>query len=237
MTNEEYLSSLVPHMFKSQFDDKATDFLQHLCPEALIAPMATPIEKIATEKLHLTIKEYHLSEDLSILGQMCFTDGYVEIYDPKEDEYLEVPINARTIIIDPDTYLKRNLGSKRNTIAHECVHWIYHRRYYLAANKLYSTKSNAYRCPVIPKDENFKESWSDDDWMEWQANGIAPRILMPKQTVGEAFQMILDESKKNAFVAAGLVQKGKYVIEQLAGLYRVSKQAAAIRLEELGYLS
>lgn len=95
MTNEEHLSSLVPHMFKSQFDDKATEFLQHLCPEALTTPMAVPIEQIAKEKLHLIIKEYHLSEDLSILGQMCFTDGYVEIYDPKEDEYKEVPVKAK----------------------------------------------------------------------------------------------------------------------------------------------
>lgn len=237
MANEEHLSSLVPHMFKSQFDDKATEFLTHLCPEALTTPMAVPIERIAKEKLHLTIMEYHLSEDLSILGQMCFTDGYVEIYDPREDEYKEIPVKAKTMIIDPDTYLKRNLGSKHNTIAHECVHWVYHRRYHLEAAKIDPSKATAYRCPVVPKSEEFKETWTDEDWMEWQANSIAPRILMPKQTVGTAFQMILDRSKKNAFVSAGLTSKGKYVIEQFAGFFQVSKQSAAIRLQELGYLS
>lgn len=75
MTKEQYLSSLVPRMYKSQFDDKANEILSKFCPEVLERPMAVPIEQIATEKLHLKIKEYSLSEDLSILGQMCFTDG------------------------------------------------------------------------------------------------------------------------------------------------------------------
>ena len=59
--------------------------------------------------------------------------------------------------------------------------------------------------------------------MEWQANNIASRILMPKQTVGEAFQIVLDLSKQNQFVYAGLIQKGKWVIEQFACFYQVSK--------------
>ena len=46
---------------------------------------------------------------------------------------------------------------------------------------------------------------------------------MPKQTVGEAFQIVLDLSKQNQFVYAGLIQKGKWVIEQFAGFYQVSK--------------
>lgn len=118
MTKEAYLSSLVPRMYKSEFDDKAADILAEYCPEALEKPMAVPIEEIARDKLHLLIKEFHLSEDLSILGQMCFTDGLVEIYDPSEDEYREVFVKAKTMIIDPDTYLKRNFGSRRNTVAH-----------------------------------------------------------------------------------------------------------------------
>lgn len=114
-------------MYKSEFDVKAAEILAEHCPEALEKPMPVPIEEIARDKLHLLIKEFHLSEDLSILGQMCFTDGLVEIYDPSEDEYREVFVKAKTMIIDPDTYLKRNFGSRRNTVAHECVHWIYHR--------------------------------------------------------------------------------------------------------------
>lgn len=35
MTKEAYLSSLVPRMYKSEFDDKAAEILAEHCPEAL----------------------------------------------------------------------------------------------------------------------------------------------------------------------------------------------------------
>lgn len=114
---------------------------------------------------------------------------------------------------------------------------MYHRKYYVTANRLGNQQTVADREPAGIGDNPFSKKWTDEDWMEWQANNIAPRILMPKQTVGEAFQMVLDESKKNPYVSAGPIQKGKWVIEQFAGLYQVSKQSAAIRLQELGYLS
>lgn len=97
--------------------------------------MCVPIESIATEKMHLTVLEHRMSEDLSILGQICFTDGLTEIYDPEEDEYREILVKAGTMIIDPDTWIKRNLGTKRNTIAHECYHWHRHRSYFQALEK------------------------------------------------------------------------------------------------------
>lgn len=84
------------------------------------------------------------------------------------------------MLIDPDTFLKRNFGTKRNTIAHECVHWVYHRRYYIAANRLGNKQSIAYREPAGIGYDTLPKKWSDEDWMEWQANNIAPRILMPK---------------------------------------------------------
>lgn len=237
MTKEQYLSSLVPRMYKSQFDDKASEVLADFCPESLERPMTIPIEQIATEKLHLKIKEYSLSEDLSILGQMCFTDGLVEIYDSKEDEYREIQVEAKTMIIDPDTFFKRNHGSKRNTISHEYVHWIFHKRYFLALEAFEKERAIAYRCPINLKDEKFKDVWEDIDWLEWQANGIAPRILMPRETVEEAFQMVIDRSKKNPFVASGFIPKSKWILEQFAGFYQVSQTSAAIRLTELGLLS
>lgn len=180
MVNDVFLSNLVPHMYKSEFDDRAADFLSHYCKEALEKPMPVPIEDIARHQLHMAILEVHLSEDLSILGQTCFTDGLAEIYDPENDEYRGIPIKGGTMLIDPDTFLKRNFGTKRNTIAHECVHWVYHRRYYIAANRLGNKQSIAYREPAGIGYDTLPKKWSDEDWMEWQANNISPRILMPK---------------------------------------------------------
>lgn len=55
MVNNVFLSSRVPHMYKSEFDDRAADFLSHYCKEVLENPMPLPIENIARDQLHLTI--------------------------------------------------------------------------------------------------------------------------------------------------------------------------------------
>lgn len=161
------LSKYVPHIWKSEFDSEATAFFNKYYPDVLKTPMCVPIEHIVTDVMHLTVLERHLSEDLSILGQMCFTDELTEIYNPANDEYRKIFVKAGTMIINPDTYAKRNLGSKRNTMAHESFHWHRHRAYHLMAARLAEEAKPAYRCPTEPKSEAFKTEWTDEDWMEW----------------------------------------------------------------------
>lgn len=230
-------NNLVPVISKSEFDDEATAFLNKYYPEALETPMAVPISDIATKKMGLTILEQRLTEDLSIFGQMCFTSGIAEIYDRDEDEYREIRVLRGTMIIDPDTLIQRNLGCMNNTIAHESFHWYKHRNYHILQSVIDEKRSVAFRCPSDPQSDKFQRTWSDEDWMEWQANGIAPRILLPKQTVGIVFERLMRESVENPFIAAQLMSPNQWIIDQLANFYRVSKQSAEIRLKELGHLS
>lgn len=228
-------NGLVPVIRKSHFDDEATEFLAQYCPEALEKPIPTPIVDIAKHKMGLTvITDVRLSEDFSLFGQMCFTGGLATIYDKDEDEYRDMLVKRGTMFVDPDTYFLRNLGCMNNTVAHECFHWYKHRNYHILQSVLDGTQSIACRCPSNVKDELFSKTWTDEDWMEWQANGIAPRILMPKQTVHEALDKLVSESKSNAFISAGLMRPTQWIIEQLANLYQVSKTSAGIRINELG---
>lgn len=65
--------NLVPVISKAQFDDEATAFLMEFFPEALLSPMPIPISNIAKNRMGLTVlTDMRLSEDFSILGQMCF---------------------------------------------------------------------------------------------------------------------------------------------------------------------
>ena len=228
-------NNLVPIISKAQFDDEATTFLAKYFPEAIEKPMAVPIADIAKNKMGLTvITDMRLSEDLSIFGQMCFTGGLATIYDKDEDEYRDVMVERGTMFVDPDTYLLRNLGCLNNTVAHECFHWFRHRNYHIMRNFLEGTQSVACRCPSEEKDKPLNNVWSDEDWMEWQANGIAPRILMPKQTVYIVADKLLSESRKNPLFALGIMTRSQWVVEQLADFYRVSKASVGIRLSELG---
>ena len=216
--------TLVPHISKAQFDDVATDFLKENWPEALEKPIAVPIMKIAKEKLGLT-------EDLSILGMTCFTSGKVDIYDKEEDEFREMVVRRGTVFIDPDTYWERTLGCFTNTVSHECLHWYKHRNYHFAQSVDKLGMAIACRCPTKQKDESTQEQWDDEDWMEWQATGIAPRILMPKQT----FPGKVEAIKRETISVEGLhYLSAKTIIKRVADHFAVSQQSAAIRIEELG---
>jgi hypothetical protein len=77
--------------------------------------------------------------------------------------------------------------------------------------------------------------WSDERRMEWQADNIAPRILMPIQT----FKPMVDE----LYQRFGYDDHSRFkteilecVIEELAVFYKVSKQSAKFRMVELGYV-
>jgi hypothetical protein len=71
------------------------------------------------------------------------------------------------------------------------------------------------------------------DLMEWQASSLAPRILMPAKMVYVRFQ----EEWKTISADYPNALKGRImelVIERLADFFKVSKQAAKIRLIEIG---
>lgn len=225
---------LVPVIRKRDFDVKASEFLAKYCPEALDNPMPVPIGNIARKKMGLLVlTDYRLTEDFSILGQMCFTKGVVPIYDKMEDEFRDLRVRPGTMFIDPDTYFIRNLGSVNNTTAHECVHWEEHRLYFMslpAASSSNSSSAIACRCPAVEKDETTQQEWSDIDWIEWQANGIAPRILMPYHT----FPRVISEIKKRYTQRTGDHSADvKAIARRVADFYNVSMQSAAIRMAEL----
>lgn len=218
--------SLVPVIPKNMFDAVATEFLKKYCPEAIEKPMAVPILDIAKKKMGLKIvPDFRLSEDFSVYGQMCFTSGKVPVYIRESDEYIDINVKRGTMLIDPDTLFERNIGCLNNTIAHECVHWYKHRNYHMYSkgagiDYVYQNYSDNF-------DESNQRKWSDNDWMEWQATGIAPKILMPIQTFDTVVNNIIDLSKsKNLSLWA--------VAEKVADFYKVSKTSAQIRIKELG---
>lgn len=227
--------NLVPCIAKEQFDDIATDFLKKYCPEALLSPMAIPIETIARDKLNLIIEHVNITEDLSIYGQIFFTDGVAEVYKPDTDEFILIKVTRGTVFIDSNVFFMRNLGCERNTLAHECLHWFKHRTYHTLQSLIGTEMAVACKCPTDPRAEAKNSQWTDEDWMEWQANGIAPKILMPKD-------MFHIKAKENAYLKLFPIDSEysqtylELAVRELADFFNVSKQSATIRLKELGYI-
>ena len=209
---------LIPYIPPEQYDSVATDFLERYCPDALANPMAVPIEKIATSEMHLDVKYICLSEELDIFGMTVFTDGIVEIYDPVEGLYDSKLFKAKTVLIDPEAVKRTNTGCKNNTVAHECVHWFKHRYYYKMATVSAPRYAKYCKCPV----DQLPAYTDEENLMEAQATGIAPRILMPKATFIEAAEHL----------GVGMYRGDEGIVRELATIFDVSKQSVRIRLEE-----
>ncbi|HGD2043560.1 TPA: XRE family transcriptional regulator [Streptococcus agalactiae] len=219
----------VPYIRKKDFDDIAEKFLRKYYPQALTQPTPVPVETIVSE-MGLSIHQEKLTIDNSVFGKMVFKDTDVEVIE--DEQLVSKHFNKGSILVDKDVVFKRNVGSYNNTVIHECVHWELHKVFHevkMVLDKDHSQVSSW-------TEENLADSsmWTSLDWMEWQANGIAPRILMPKvQTrikIRELFQILTlvnpDISRSE------LVQE---VVDNLATFFEVSRQAAKIRMIDLGF--
>ena len=227
--------NIVPVLYKKDLDKEATAFLEKYYPEALETPMPVPIEKIATDTLHLTVLQGHrITDDFSIFGQICFSKGTVLVKDIFKCSEKEMEVSRGTILIDAYTYWERNKGCANNTIAHEVYHWHRHRLYAAIKQILRDEKFIAHRCPTEMRYPGENDEWTDEQRMEWQANNMAPRILMPIQT----FKIKVDELYKQYDYENSPLKVAVLtcIADELAKFYGVSRQSALIRMTETGYL-
>ena len=109
--------NIVPIISKKDLEDEATKFLSRYCPEALEQPMPVPIEAIA-EKLGLTIIQNHrITEDFSVIGEICFSSGEIPVWDLFKCVKQDLHVNRGTILVDACTYLEQNIGRVK-------THWL-----------------------------------------------------------------------------------------------------------------
>lgn len=213
---------LIPYIPPSDYDMVATEFLEMYYPEALKEPLRVPIEEIAKQGMGLDLRYMRITEELDVYGMTIFTDGFVEIYNSEEELYDTMKFQAKTVLIDSEAVKRTNIGCRNNTIAHECVHWYKHRYYYKMQSYTLPRYAKYCKCrinqlPYASEDENIMES---------QAIGIAPKILMPRKNFIEAAESL----------DIGYGKDNKKAIRTLADFFDVSKQSAKIRLQECGIL-
>ena len=215
-------NQFIPYIPKSKYDDVAREFLERYYPAALASPCRVPIEKIAEEEVGLNIQYIGLSEELDIYGITIFTDGLVDIYDHDECLYETRAFKAKTVLIDPHAIEKTTIGCKNNTIAHECVHWYKHRYFHMMQTLTLPKYARYCKCRI----DQLPSYDEEENIMEAQAVGIAPRILMPQNTFIEAAEELKVSYGKD----------NRSAISSLAEFFDVSKQSVCIRLKECNLL-
>ena len=222
--------ALVPIISKDNLESIATDFLKRNYPKALLQPMAIDPSELA-KSMGLTVKLKRITEDCSIFGQIFFEDSTAEIYDEKLCQSVEEEVSAKTILVDPETYFLYNLGKVNNTIVHECVHWDLHRKAF-ELERLYNNEASRIKCQVAGGVEG--NSWTATEWMEWQANALAPRIQMPMGMFKTQASKYIKEYR-DMLGKDDIIDVIEPVIDELAAFFCVSRLAAKIRMVDAGY--
>ena len=223
--------SLVPYIRADGLENAATKFLGKYYPEALDSPMPIDVAKLV-DRMGLRVLSYQLTEDFSVFGQIFFSDTEANVYDVTQRISVKRHFNAGTIVVDPQTFLLRNLGSFNNTVVHECVHWDLHQKAF-ALERLFNDEATQIKCIVIGGIKTETER-SATDWMEWQANELAPRIQMPLTQ----FRLKATETIKKyqrLMKTESLIDIIESVIDDLASFYCVSRCAAKIRMVNAGF--
>lgn len=77
---------------------------------------------LLAQRMGLTVLRRTISPDYSIFGEIFFADCDTEFYDSEKEQMVQEHVQAKTIVVDPQAYFLRNLGSYNLTIVHECVH-------------------------------------------------------------------------------------------------------------------
>jgi Zn-dependent peptidase ImmA (M78 family) len=175
----------------------------------LNTPAPIPVEIIMEKIFGLSVEFQFIRNNGRVLGETVFEDAVVPIYERENCEgYKLIPVKAGTVIIDVSLINNRSDGRFRYTCAHELAHWLLHKYYFTEVGET-AAMTKALR------------SSETDKAIEWQADRLGSYLLMPKGSVKMAFYS--NRSNRN-------------VVDMLAQLFEVSRQAMGIRLNEMRLL-
>jgi len=225
--------SLVPFIHAIDLEKHAEAILLSFYPEALQQPTRLDVRLFA-KRLGLKIDEdRRLSRNGTIFGQMIFHDATVEYFDLERRRFNTFEATGGTILADPEIYFLRSLGSWNNTVIHECVHWLKHRKH-IELERALGANVSRISCQVSETQSCNEEKRSQTEWMEWHANALAPRILMPRAPFKQKAEALIAWHK----TVGGLHKTTDImtaVICDLSDFFEVSLQSAKIRMIDIGY--
>ncbi len=227
----DYSYTLSPCISEKDTEEAAREFLSLYYSEMFISPRPLDVDTVVS-RMGLHVEKRHLSPDDHIFGQIFFRTSSAETYPDNDSAAVLETFSEGTILVDDKVFFLRNYGSERHTIIHECIHWHLHRKKFLLLESIKMAESGI-RCCVTGEMQNYEKS--NDAWfLEWQANKIASKVLVPESILKQRVSDYL-AAEKAEHPSVAEVYLIKNVVVKIAGFFGVSKQVAKIRMEECGY--
>lgn len=169
-----------------------------------------------------------------IKGLVCISNGTVEV------EECTLNVHEGTILIDK-SLKDKSLGSYRFVVLHECVHYDLHKEFLTVRKQLmdinaecsnYETDTPRAIIDDIVKNDN---KYSCESKIEWQANNIAGRVLVPSE------MLVSELSKKyeeyDYFNADNKENILRVIASDLAELFGASKEEICIRMKQVSFFT
>ena len=219
--------TLIPDLPKAQLEGVATKILKELYPSALRNAIAVPASVIA-HKLGLSVQYACIDADGEVLGKIFFEDSTTAVQDVPGGMNRILSVGRGTILVNQHPEGRYDTRVYNNTIVHECVHWMLHRQAY-QLQKANDPQLTSIACRRSSPLKRSRE-WTPQERMEWQANALAPRILMPEWST----RMLTDQWLRRMEKLDPKYRMDR-IVEKLSCHYEVSRSLARIRLIELGY--
>ena len=220
---EEIAVAVIRDFQKSFFGSEADDPARFALP--------TPIDQFASDYLNLKVSFQKLSSDGSIYGLTAYVDTEYQI--EIDGNQRSIFLKTNDVVLDKSFIEPANIrklcGKRRFTLAHECAHQI-----------LFQLDSDDRKIACHKRPEargnGSRVLRTQEDWNEWQANTLGAAILMPQSEVDRAMWFI-NSRKPLTCYGWRFYDSDQVKIDTFCGVFGVSRSAAAIRLEQLGYLN
>lgn len=223
---------LVPYLYNEDADEVAENFLRDHCQQALQTAMPLPVQDVVRD---MGMQLYFAPLNDTIFGKTYFVTTTVTVY--KDDSYSEtedITVPPGTMLVNPNVFFMYNIGTMNNTIIHECVHWKRHKMFF-ELMRLLNQEYRFISCEIVEAYGKEKAKSTPLEWIEWQANTLAPKILMPASTTKKYIQDRLHDLRQSMPASTRDAEVMAQAILDTAAFFQVSRIAAKLRAIELGF--
>jgi transcriptional regulator with XRE-family HTH domain len=223
--------NLVPYMYgQRDYETAANDFLRNTGYENAICNPTRIDPAVVATKVGATVEYVHITEDCHIYGRVFMNDTDAEYYDSESHQLKNKQVKAGTIFIDPNAVKKLGEGGNNNSIIHECFHYYKYKKPFMLAKMANPELSNI--------EQSVKPQEIDEDsaiyWMEKQTRAITPLIQMPMPAFKTKVESLI-QHWTSACPDQSALELTELIIQDLADFYGVSREAARLRMIQVGY--
>lgn len=219
-----YSKSGIPILSAEAIEEFSINIIKNYKAELLTKPQEFDVDDFAEFFLNCNLEVQDLSNNGCYLGKCFFNKGKTIVYDKENNSIKVLQVSEKTIMLDSSLYENKSKEAlRRFTLAHECGHIIFHRKYF-STNELPVGYLSDYKSSLISEKRDL---FSDRDWLEWQANTISACLLMNRYAVLTHIRNVgYSLDKLESYHAVSLAP-------QIAKIFNVSKDAAQVRLKKI----